>query len=221
MGDQSMPTDLSASQQRLLHNKIHVADGAYAASGRGVQGRFASGWSAALHVAQLLGGLPDAALGWWAEQPGGHLLLTSGDDGYRAALAVDEELRQGVACLPLAWVIEGNREGLAAALRPLDHLLGCAGAEGHWLSEGGGITPRWARIGGQIAGLFRLGYGESPASRQNAHAYLAEGLALALINRRRLNVNDPKLERLLFASLLSEGFWQHFLAEERGQGRAD
>lgn len=216
-----MPTELSASQQRLLHSKIHVAEGAYAASGRAVQGRFASGWSAALQLARLLGGLPDAALVWWAAQPGGHLLLTSGDDGYRPSLAVDGEMRQGVACLPLGWVIESNREGMAAALRPLDHLLGCAGAEGRWLSEGGGITPRWARIGGQIAGLFRLGYGESPASRQNPHAYLAEGLALALINRRRLNVNDPKLERLLFTSLLSDGFWQHFLAEGRGEGRGN
>lgn len=211
---------LSNGQRRLLQQKIHVAPGAYASSGLDVRARFASGWSAAIETARLLGGLPESALLWWAKQPNGHLLLTPADDSYAAVLStdvlsVDGETWEGVAGLPLAWLLDDeSARSLAAILRPLDHLLGCGGvAEGRWLSGGGGISPRWQHIGAQIAALFPLGYGASEASRQDPHRYLAEGLALALTDRQQLNVNDPKLERLLLASILSDRFWRHFQAE--------
>ena len=204
-----MPAGLSDAQRLLVQRKFHVADGVYAQSGRGVQARFSSGWGAALAAARLLGALPETAIRWWTEQPGGHLLLTAGGDAYKISLSVEGEALHGVAALPIGWLVEDEARALAAALRPLDHLLGCGGAaDAPWLSDGGGISPRWQRIGAQIAQLFALGYGASEASRQDPHVYLAEGLALALTDRQALNVNDPKLERLLVASLLSEGFWR-------------
>lgn len=207
-----MSSGLSDAQRLLLQRKIHVADDAYARSGRAVQTRFTSGWAGAIAIAHLLGGLPETAIRWWAEQPNGHLLLTAGDDAYKISSSVEGEALNGVAALPIGWLVEDEARALAAALRPLDHLLGCGGtAEGGWLSDGGGITTRWQQIGSQIAALFPLGYGASAASRQYPHVYLAEGLALALTDRQALNVNDPKLERLLSASLLSAGFWQNSL----------
>ncbi|MBI3958110.1 MAG: hypothetical protein HY328_04815 [Chloroflexi bacterium] len=204
-----MGSELSASQRLLLQRKIHVAEGAYARSTRAAQQRFPSGWSGAIGSARLLGGLPETAIRWWAEQPNGHLLLTAGEDAYATSLSVDEEVLNAVAAVPIGWLVEDEARALAAALRPLDHLLGCGGvADGRWLSDGGGITLRWQGIGAQIARLFPLGYGISEASRQDPHVYLAEGLALALTDRQALNVNDPKLERLLAASLLSDGFWR-------------
>lgn len=209
-----MPTELSPGLHLLLQQKIHVAADAYARSGRDVQARFPSGWSAAIETARLLGDLPEDAIHWWANQPQGHLLLTTGDDSYADSLAVDEVELRGVARLPMAWLLEEPARALAAALRPLDHLLGCGGrADGRWLSDGGGISPRWQRVGSQIAALFALGYGATEVSRRDPHAYLAEGLALALRDHRQLNAQDPKLERLLSASLLSNGFWRNFRAE--------
>ncbi len=205
-----MPAPASNPRQLLLHRKIHVADGAYTQSGRGVRARFSSGWSAAIELADRLADLPEAAIDWWAAQPNGHLLLTAADDTYATSLLVEGEIVQGVAALPIFWLIEDPSRALAAALRPLDHLLGCAGEKnGPWLSDGGGITPRWQWIGEQISRLFPLGYGGTEASRQDPHAYLAQGFALALTDRRSLNAADPKLERLIGASLLSPGFWKH------------
>lgn len=209
-----MPTELSSSLRLLLQQKIHVTADAYAGSGRAVQARFPSGWSAAIETARLLAQLPEEAIHWWAEQPQGHLLLTAGDDSYADSLVVDGVELGGVARLPIGGLIDESSRALAAALRPLDHLLGCGGrADGRWLSDGGGITPRWQQVGAQIAALFVLGYGATEASRQDPHAYLAEGLALALRDRRQLNAQDPKLERLLSASLLADGFWHNFRAE--------
>ncbi len=209
-----MPTELSSRLRLLLQQKIHVAADAYAGSGRAAQSRFPSAWSAAMETARLLADLPEGAIHWWAEQPAGHLLLTADDDSYAATLSMDGEELQGVALLPMAWLVGERARALAAALRPLDHLLGCGGGtDGRWLSEGGGINPRWQRVGEQIAQLFPLGYGATEASRQNPRVYLAEGLALALRDRQRLNTQDPKLERLLAASLLAAGFWRNFRAE--------
>lgn len=212
-----MSSALSSGQRLLLQRKIHVAEGAYAASGRVVRARFPSGWSAAIEIVGLLGGLPETAIGWWAEQPHGHLLLTADDDSYAASVSVDGEEWRGVARLPMAWLVDDPARALAAALRPLDHLLG-DGEDGRWLSDGGGISPRWEQVGAQIAALFALGYGATEASRIDPRVYLAEGLALALRDRRRLNGLDPKLERLLGASLLSDGFWHNFLAESGSSG---
>ncbi|MCL4835558.1 MAG: hypothetical protein KJZ86_24170 [Caldilineaceae bacterium] len=204
-----MTKELSTAQRLLLQKKIHVAGNAYTDGGRRAQARFSNGWGGAIALAHLLGDLPEIALHWWAAQPNGHLLVTAGDDSYALLLAVDEREVGAVACIPIGWLVDGKEQALAGALRPLDHLLGCAGAaDGLWLSDGGGITPRWQRVGEQIARLFPLGYGEDEASRQDPHSYLAAGLAAALTNRRRLNVADPKLERLLLASLLSPYFWQ-------------
>ena len=213
-----MSSVLSNGQRLLLQRKIHVAGGAYAASGRAVRARFPSGWSAAIEMIGLLGGLPEDAIGWWAEQPHGHLLLTADDDSYAALVSVNGEEWRGVARLPMAWLVDNPAGALAAALCPLDYLLG-DGEDGRWLSSGGGISPRWQRVGTQIAMLFALGYGASAASRIDPRVYLAEGLALALRDRRRLNGQDPKLERLLGASLLSDGFWHNFQAESGSAGR--
>lgn len=207
-----MGSELSPSQRLLLQNKIHVSAAAYAQAARAVQRRFPSGWSAALAVTALLSGLPEIAVRWWAGQPDGHILLTADEDSYLFSAGVDGKELLAVACVPMNWLTTDKTGVLAAALRPLDHLLGCDGAaDGRWLSDGGGVTPRWQQIGAQIARLFPLGYGESEASRLHPHAFFAEGLAQAITHRQSLNTSNPKLERLLGSSLLSPTFWQRNL----------
>ncbi len=205
----------SPGSQALLREKIHVAKGALAQSPGNVQEQLATGWDGAVRLAALLAGLPEAGLGWWAQQPRGHVLLTAQAQGYVAG-----ELSHGggslpaVAQVPLALLLIEPEQALALALRPLDHLLGCGGrADGPWLSDGGGIVRRWRRVGEQVARLFPLGYGLSQEGRTDPHAYLAQGMALALLAPRRLQTADPKLYRLLRDSLLNPGFWGHFVRD--------
>ncbi len=199
----------------LLREKIHLARGALARSPGHVQERLASGWDGVMALAGLLAELPDTGLGWWAQQPRGHILLTAQAQEYAAGeLLHGQETLEAVAQVPLPLLVTAPEAVLALALQPLDHLLGCRGqAGGPWLSDGGGITPRWRRVGEQVVRLFPLGYGLSPQAQMDPHAYLAQGMALALLDPRRLQTADPKLHRLLQGSLLNPGFWRHFVQE--------
>lgn len=216
-----MPTNHSAAtanltpgQRALLQHKIHVDPGAWQHSPLSIQRRLPSAWSAALRVAGQLRGLPDEALIWWAAQPHGHILLTANEDSYAHTYSAGTRTLTATALLALPTVLDQPTQTRILALHPLDHLLGSGGtAHGIWLSDGGGCTPRWQRIGAQIASLFPLGYGSSASARCDPHWYLAESITLALDDRQRLNVIDPKMERLLNHSLLDVGFWRNFMDE--------
>jgi hypothetical protein len=94
----------------------------------------------------------------------------------------------------------------------LDHHLGTDGAAvGPWLSDGGGFNARWLEVGQRVHQLASLGYGFSAESQADAHVYFAEGVATYLDNRRVLNVQDPKLERLLHTTLMDEDFCRRAL----------
>ena len=234
---------LSPGQQALLTQKVHVQPGALARSGGNVAERLPSAWHAATAMVRGLRGIPDEALHWWAAQPAGHIVLTARENRYETgSFCVGDRTLGAVSFISLNTLIAAGaadaadrdaperemlpapeqRErsaadlhpGWARALLPLDHLLGCGGdAGGAWLSDGGGVTPRWQRVGRQVAALFPLGHGLSQVGRTDPHLYLAQGLFTLLRNRRRLNWADPKLERLLKASLLHRGFWRNFLRE--------
>lgn len=204
----------SPGQRALLRQKIHVVPGALAQSSGDIRQELDSGWNGSTQLVQDLAGLPDAALTWWAAQPRGHILLTAHSDAYEPArLKSDQRHLEGVAQISLSTLVRDPHQAACLALHPLDHLLGCGGApQGAWLSDGGGINPRWRTVGEQVVKLFDLGYGLSPRARQDPHFYLAEGLVLAMQEKRRLNTADPKLQRLLKASLLNDGFWHNFIA---------
>ncbi len=203
-------------QLALLQHKIHVERGALAHSRGDIQERLSSPWSAALRLIAQWTGLPDELFLWWAAQPRGHVLITAADEGYCIdARATGDRALAATALVPMRRVVHQPRQAALLALLPLDHLLGCNGdPTGPWLSEGGGRCPRWQRVGEEIAALFALGYGTSEAARHDPHSYLAEALWMAIHERQRLNIADPKLDRLLHASLLSAPFWRNFRRQE-------
>lgn len=210
-------TDLTSGQRALLQHKIHIDPGAWGQSDAGVRKRLASAWTAALHLADSFGGLPDDALRWWAHHPRGHVLLTADEEGYCTGdRTVGDRRVSALALVPFHRIVAQPKMATIRALHVLDHLLGCNGEpSGGWLSDGGGCSLRWQRIGSRIAAIFPLGYGISPTAQQDPHWYLAEALCMALNDRLQLNVADPKLERLLHQSILDAGFWRNFLAEDQ------
>ncbi|MDI7278003.1 MAG: hypothetical protein QME94_18640, partial [Anaerolineae bacterium] len=73
-----------------------------------------------------------------------------------------------------------------------------------WLSDGAGASPRLQEVARRLQSLIGLGYG--PAE---PHSYFASAFATYWLDRRNLSVSDPHVERLLRATVCSEGFWQH------------
>lgn len=209
-------TDLTSGQRALLQHKIHIDAGAWVQSDASVRNRLTSAWTAALRLAHSLS-LPDDALHWWASHPRGHVLLTADEEGYCPGERIVGDCKlSALALVPFHHVLMQPKMATIWALHSMDHLLGCDGEpSGGWLSDGGGCSLRWQRIGSQISALFALGYGVSDAAQQNPHWYLAEALWMALDDRSQLNVVDPKIERLLHQSILNAGFWRNFLGEEQ------
>ena len=154
--------------------------------------------------------LPAALLRWWAAHPRGHVVVAGDGRGYvpgpqtAGAYALDCVAWAGADAL-----LAGDSSPLEAIAHLLDHLLGCHGeAEGAWLSEGGGIFPRWRETGARLQELFALGYGPTEETQTSPLAYFAWGFVLSLRDPRTLNITDPRLKRLLRTTLLDDHFWR-------------
>lgn len=203
------------AQKYFLVRKVHLEPGAFRLMPAMLQRQLSSPWEASVRLVDTLSSLPDAALSWWADQPSGHLVLSAGEEGYRDYFTpTNREPLRSVAMIPIELTVTSPREALIRALFTMDHLLGCLGEDGLWLSDGGGVDQRWQRIAQQLQQLFSLGYGLTDAERSDAHLYFATGLADAMLSDPSLVRNDPKLSRLMRTSILSEGFWEGFLRNE-------
>jgi hypothetical protein len=208
------------SQQRVEHSqtgalrtltraKLHMLPGALAQVPATVSRRFASLWSPIEALAELLRPLPAGLLCFWAEQPRGHVLVGPRDGGYvPGPQQCGNRSLDCVAHVGLADLAADSSRPLLLVGHLLDHLLGCCGAADRaWLSEGGGISFRWQEVGRQVAELHSLGYGRSEMAQRDPRVYFAEGLAAWCRDRQALNVADPRLERLLARTVMSETYW--------------
>lgn len=203
----------AAALRALTRRKLHLVPGALARLPTAISERFDNPWAAVETLKRQLRPFPTGLLRFWAAQERGHVLIGPRDRGYvPGPQQCGRRILDGVAHLALADLAAANARPLVLIGHLLDHLLGCYGApEGTWLSDGGGITPRWQEVGRQVRELFALGYGQSEAAQRDPHVYFAEGLAAYCRDRRALNVADPLLERLLRRTVMNEAFW---VAEE-------
>jgi len=205
-----------AALRALTRAKLHLEPGALARVPTSVSERFDNPWAAVKRLQQRLRPFPTGLLRFWAAQERGHVLIGSRDRGYvPGPQQCGRRMLDGVAHVALADLAAANDRPLVLIGLLLDHLLGCQGGEGAWLSDGGGITPRWQEVGRQVHELFGLGYGQSEAAQRDPHFYFAEGLAAYCRDRRALNVADPLLERLLRRTIMNEAFWMAGNPSER------
>ncbi len=199
-----------AARRALLRAKIHLDPGGRARlptfPGKSRLG--SSAWAPALALADHLRPFPVEMLQWWAAQPTGHVVIGGQASTYQPGpVQVRRRTLINVARIAPLDILENETAVLSALGSLFDHLLGCnGGTEDLWLSEGGGLTPEWRRVGKRVSELFRLGYASEVAA-DSPRAYFAWGLALYCANRRALNLADPLLERLLHTTVMSSDFW--------------
>ena len=169
--------------------------------------QYDSQWAPVERLAAYLELLPAGMLRFLSDHPRGYLVV-SAQSGYVAGeVTIGERVRTNVVRVSLLD-LESPLTCISIIVQLLDHLLGCEGKPaGKWLSDGGGITPELASVGEEINQLFSLGYGIDEEATQNPHSYLARSLAWYIEDRRTLNVADPRVERLLKRTLMSELFW--------------
>jgi hypothetical protein len=141
---------------------------------------------------------------------GGFAIISPHSSGYTVGPArVGRSQVQNAAYLSVEDLAQGNERALHVLGHLVDHYLGCAGQEhGPWLSEGGGVVPRWQEAGQRLPRLFALGYAPDDVAGSNVRDYFAQCLALYCRERQDLNVADPQIYKWFRSTLWQEAFWQ-------------
>jgi len=188
-----MTVNLSDAARALLVAKITVTPGLLRRAPAAIAGRYAHEWAPAEILAAQLARWPAGLLRFLAAQPHGRITI----DEQTAYESDAGEPHRNVVQVALAD-LGSPVTCLSVVANWLDHLLGCAGAPaGLWLSDGGGTTAEMAELGGRICRLYDLGYAVDEESRCDRHAYFARSLAWYAVDRRRLNVADPQMDKSL------------------------
>lgn len=202
-------TDKRTLFERLKVEKIYIAPRALELSSPEVCCRFPHIWAPLDELLKLLHPLPARLVRFWLAQPGSHIVFTHLPSRY----VVGEQVLKGrslrhVAYVRLSDLANNSLEALVPIGHLLDHLLSHTESEEKpWLSEGGGTNYALQQVGASVMRLFELGYGFDAGARRDVRSYFARSVALYLHDQHALNVADPRIEKLLRATLFSDAFW--------------
>jgi len=182
-----------------LASRIHIVPGAFARSPGHVSEHFAGPTAALAATEALLRPLPKPLVAWWLAAPRGHIVLNTSRHGFSAGPG-----RAGKRDLTdVAWLqISAYLDDVIRFCTPIGgllmHIVG-------WGQTSPFESPlaAWDQVRRGIAGCFRAGYGRSEDARRDIDCYVAEGVGWYLADRRGLNVQDPRLQKLLAATVFN------------------
>ncbi len=140
---------------------------------------------------------------------GGFVAITAAESRYATGVVILRHRPvQNVAFVSVRDLAEENERPLHVIGHLIDHYLGCGGEEeGPWLSQGGGLTTRWREAGARLPALFALGYAVDDVAGSGIRDYFAQSLAYYCLDRQRLNVADPQIEKWFRTNLWDRAFW--------------
>ena len=196
--------------RQLITEKVHVERQALRLSPPAVRQRYDHTWASVQHLEKVLHPCPEGLLRWWAESPRGHLILTHLPSRYeKGPQAVRKEMVENVAYICLSDLNRDPQIALRAVASLLDHLMGSHGAtKGRWLSDGVGITPALEDVGQKVREYAALGYLEDIVEISDSREYFEVAFTMYLTSHKDLEVADPRIEKLLRTTILSESFWR-------------
>lgn len=198
----------------IWRDKMHVEPRALELAPAAVRRSFEHAFHPTTLVLDGLRDLPTGLLRLWWACPRGHVVFTHLPSRYAPG---PQPWRDGTLTAVAYVSIVELRPELSGAdpfspwralLDLIDHLLGgaCDAARPRF-SQGAGITPDLADAARRFAEIAALGYAAEELGTEDAGAYLARTLWLALHEPRRPNVLDPLADRLYRRTLLAEAFW--------------
>lgn len=154
--------------------------------------------------------LPPALLGYLLDLEGGFAIICPGKSSYTPGpVAIRRQQVQNVAFVSVVDLARNNERPLHVLAHLIDHYLGCGGAaDGPWLSDCGGETPRWQEAGARLPSLFALGYAADETAQANVQDYFAQSLAQYCQDRQCLNIADPQICKWFRSTLWDDAFWR-------------
>ena len=193
--------------------RARLAPGVLVGSRPWIRRRFDHAWAPMQALAGMVACLPNGLWGFllWCE--GGYAVITKAQSGYRPGPAViGDKTVENIAYLSIEDLAGPSDRPLHVFGHLIDHYLGCAGAPtGPWLTGGGGLTADWQEASARLPRLFSLGYGVAEDEGVDERDYFARSLAIYCLDRGRLNVMDPQIEKWFRSVLWNESLWRRTL----------
>jgi len=184
-----------------LIQRVHISPDALARSPGHVAEHFDTVSDALTATLALLRPLPPALIERWLAEPRGHVVIDAQKHGFAAGECLFRgRALQDVAWLRLALLVDDPISYLTPAGWLIARIIGWGHADAR-------TDQRWRDFERGVLSGFAAGYGRSEAARADVNAYLAEGVAWYLADARSLNVADPRLYKLLRATVFSETFF--------------
>lgn len=185
-----------------LSARIHISPDALARSPGHVAEHFDTVSDALTATLALLRPLPSALLERWLAKPRGHVIIDARQHGFTPG---ESQFRgrdlQDAAWLRLALLVDDTISYLVPAGYLIAHITG-------WNQPDAREDQRWLDFERGVQSGFKAGYGRSEAARTDVNAYLAEGIAWFLADSRSLNIADPRLYKLLRATIFDDHFYR-------------
>jgi len=188
-----------------LHMRLHILPTTLTRSPAQVRERFATPMALWQVVAPELAPLPLPLRERWLAAPGGHLVLTPDRHGFvPGPQPFRRETLTDVAWLRAAlWL--SDRTAFYEPVGWLVYHLLCDRFD----LEAAAATAPWASFWQGLQSGWQAGYGLGEAARCDVVGYLVAGIAGYLGDRRALNQRDPRLEKLLAATVFNAHFYRH------------
>ncbi len=182
--------------------RVHVTHDAVARSPRAVQEWCKTGVQALTTTIAMLEPLPQALLSRWLQTEDGHVIINAHRHDFTTeAAAFRGRSLSGVAWVNLQWLLQD----------PVLYLMPIGVLIAHKIGWGKANQPKnqpWQDFVRGVLSGFEAGYGRHQAALRHPGYYLAEGIAWYLVDSRQLNIENPRLQKLLRRTLFSETWYR-------------
>ena len=210
IGHADLGSNPESPARTWLHARARLMPNLLSQSPPWIRSVFGHSWAPMRALVEQLDCLPPHVWRKLLEWESGYVAICNGKTRYSPGPASIRQLHvTNVAFVSIEDLALANEGPLHVLGHLIDHHLGCAGrADGPWLSEGGGISHGWQEAGQRLPDLFALGYAADPVAQSSVRDYFAQSLALFCLDRQRLNVADPQIEKWLRTTIWNEGGWK-------------
>ncbi len=187
-----------------LYSRIHILPATLAQSPGSVSAALPLPTRLMAATEGLLAPLPAPLIDRWLAAESGHIVIDAYAHNFIAGPnQVHKRVLQDVAWVRASILVEDAATFLIPAGQLILHLI-----RDRWRLEQQPAPAAWVQFWSGVLSCHRAGYAATPEARANAGLYLAEGIARWLVDRRSLNLEDPRLEKLLAATLFDAHFYR-------------
>lgn len=188
-----------------LYPRIHILPDTLAHSPTSVIAAFPLPTRLLAATQQMLAPLPAPLVEAWLRDESGHIVIGAATHAFiPGPSTVFQRQLEDVAWVQASRLVEDTAGFLVPAGRLIHSLI-----LNRWRLPRQPSPAVWEQFWAGLTSCHRAGYAASQEALDDVDLYLAEGIARWLADRRGLNLEDPRLEKLLAAAFFNADFYRN------------